>query len=223
MKPKNTFKQAVIDTFPIAMGYIPLSIAYALLISNAGLPWYWAIFMSITVYAGALQFFAANMIMMGMPLLEVATTTLIINFRHIFYGLSFPMQSLHSPIKRLYGMFALTDETYSLLASKNNLKLSEQYVFTVQWLNQSYWIIGTIMGLTLDFIIKQPIDGIEFVLTALFIVLAQEHFYRNTARRAMFYGLVASAISFLIIPQEFLSIAIALFLVMLFVDFKMKK
>lgn len=201
------------------MGYIPLSIAYALLISNAGVPWYFALLMSFTIYAGALQFFAANMVTAVMPLPEVAMTTLIINFRHIFYGLSFPMKSIKTPFKRWYAMFALTDETYSLLASQNHKKRSENYIFTVQLLNQSYWILGTIIGLSLNSILNQPIKGIEFILTALFIVLAQEHFYRKTVNLSLILGLTAALVAFWVLPKQFLSLAIATYLVFLVIHY----
>lgn len=218
----KTTRQALFDTFPVGMGYIPLSIAYALSISNAGVPWYFALLMSFTIYAGALQFFAANMVIAAMPLPEVAITTLIINFRHIFYGLSFPMKSIHTPYKRWYAMFALTDETYSLLASKNHKKRSENYIFTVQLLNQSYWILGTIIGLSLYSILNQPIKGIEFVLTALFIVLAQEHFYRKTVNLSLILGLIAAIVAFWILPKQFLSLAIAIYLLFLMTLYHLK-
>ncbi|SES86036.1 AzlC family ABC transporter permease [Thorsellia anophelis] len=215
----KTIHQALLDTFPVGMGYIPLSIAYALLISNAGVPWYFALLMSFTIYAGALQFFAANMVTAVMPLPEVAMTTLIINFRHIFYGLSFPMKSIKTPFKRWYAMFALTDETYSLLASQNHKKRSENYIFTVQLLNQSYWILGTIIGLSLNSILNQPIKGIEFILTALFIVLAQEHFYRKTVNLSLILGLTAALVAFWVLPKQFLSLAIATYLVFLVIHY----
>lgn len=223
MSPKSlsriTLGQAAFDTFPVAMGYIPLSIAYALLVSNAGVPWYYALLMSFVIYAGAMQFFAANIVLTLMPLPEVALTTIIINFRHIFYGLSFPMQSLKSPFKRWYGMFALTDETYSLLASQNHKKRSENYIFTVQLLNQSYWILGTIIGLSLHSFLKAPVKGVDFVLTALFIVLAQEHFYRKVVNLSLMLGFVSAILAVFVLPKQFLSLAISIFLVLLFLNY----
>ncbi|MFC0180218.1 AzlC family ABC transporter permease [Thorsellia kenyensis] len=219
MKKKINFsistRQALFDTLPVGMGYIPLSIAYALLISETGVPWYYALLMSFVIYAGALQFFAASIMVEMTSLPEIALATLIINFRHIFYGLSFPIDSVKTPFKRIYAMFALTDETYSLLASKNHKKRPENYIFAVQFINQSYWILGTVIGLALHAVLTGPIKGIEFVLTALFIVLTQEHFYRKVVNLSLILGLVAALAAFFILPNQFLSIAISIFLIFL--------
>ncbi|MGW7413195.1 AzlC family ABC transporter permease [Streptomyces sp. NPDC054863] len=212
--PECTVRLALRDTVPVAMGYLPLGAAYGLLLADAGIEWYWAPLSSIFVFAGAMQFLSVPLLAAGIPLFQLATTTLVINFRHVFYGISFPLNELRGRTRRAYGVFALTDETYSLVAAKAGESLSGRRIHFIQLFSHAWWILGSTTGALASMLIPSGIDGIDFALTALFTVLAQEHFYRRSSRRPMVYGALAGAVGFFAGNKHFLSVAMAVFLVM---------
>ncbi len=213
----------ITETMPIAMGYLPLGAAYGLLVVESGIDWFWAPLMSMIIFAGALQFLSVSFLAVGMPLWEIAITTLIINFRHVFYGFSYPFEKLNQPIIKLYGIFCLTDETYSLLASKNSNDLDEKSIFLIQIFSHAYWIIGAFIGTLAAIIIPQSINGIEFTLTALFVVLTQEHYYKKTNHAAIGLAIIAAGIAFFVSTTQFLSVAMALFVALLTAKFYKEK
>ncbi|MFJ8310470.1 MULTISPECIES: AzlC family ABC transporter permease [unclassified Streptomyces] len=212
--PERTVRLALRDTVPVAMGYLPLGAAYGLLLVDAGIDWYWAPLSSVFVFAGAMQFLSVPLLAAGIPLLQLATTTLVINFRHVFYGLSFPLRELDGKARRAYGVFALTDETYSLVAAKAGESLSGRRIQFIQLFSHAWWIIGSTLGAVASMALPSGIKGIEFALTALFVVLAQEHFYQRTNARPMLYGVVAGTVGIFAGSKQFLTVAMAVFLVM---------
>ncbi|MEU8433257.1 AzlC family ABC transporter permease [Streptomyces sp. NPDC029216] len=211
--PENAIRLALRDTVPVAMGYLPLGAAYGLLLVDAGLDWYWAPLSSIFVFAGAMQFLSVPLLAAGIPLLELAMTTLVINFRHVFYGLSFPFHALKGTPRRAYGIFALTDETYSLVAAKAGEQLSGRRIQYIQLISHAWWIAGSTAGALASMALPSGINGIEFALTALFVVLAQEHFYQGRNSRPMLYGLAAGVIGMFAGNKRFLAVAMAVFVV----------
>lgn len=221
--PQHTFSDAFKDSIPVCMGYVPLGAAYGLLWVNAGFDWYWAPLMSLVVYTGALQFLSVNFLALGMPIWEIAMTSLVVNFRHVFYGLSYPSEKVPQPLAKLYGIFALTDETYSLLATKDRDTLSQGKIILIQLLNQSYWFLGTLLGALASVVIPDSIEGLEFALTALFIVLMQEHAYRKENHKYLALGALASAVAFMISTEQFLSIAMGTFVFVLCIDYARQK
>lgn len=216
-------RAAIRDTVPVAMGYIPLGTAYGLLLVNSGLDWYWAPLSSLVIFAGAMQFLSVSMLAVGTPLVTVATTTLVINFRHVFYGLSFPLSRLEGFFRKLYGVFALTDETYSLVAAKRDENLSGRRIHLIQVFSQGWWVLGSTLGAVASVVIPSSIEGLDFALTGLFVVLAQEHAYRRESWRSMAYGLIAALVAYGLGSDQFLTIAIGVFLVMLAVQWWLTK
>lgn len=205
---------ALRDTVPVAMGYLPLGAAYGLLLVNAGIGWYWAPISSLIVFAGAMQFLSVSLIAAHVPLLEVATSTLAINFRHVFYGLSFPLGRIPGRPRRLYGVFALTDETYSLVAAKADEHLGGRRIHLVQVFSHGWWILGSSLGAAASIALPKDITGLDFALTALFVVLAQEHAYRKENLRSLVYGALAACFTFVAFRHQFLAVAIGSFLVL---------
>lgn len=206
-------RSALRDTVPVAMGYVPLGTAYGLLLVGAGIDWYWAPLSSLIVFAGALQFLSVSLLAAGAPLLEVATATLVINFRHVFYGLSFPVGRLESFLQRCYGVFALTDETYSLVAAKQDGELAGRRVHLIQVFSHLWWVLGSTLGAAAAVALPGGVDGLDFALTALFVVLAQEHAYRRANAVPMLLGLAAGAAAYIAARAQMLTASIALFLV----------
>lgn len=205
-------REALRDTVPIAMGYVPLGATYGLVLVNAGLAWYWATLSSLVIFAGAMQFLSVALLASGAPLAEVATTALLVNLRHIFYGLSFPLRRIEGPLRKLYGVFALTDETYSVVTAHSGEELSGRRIHLIQVFSHLWWVLGSTLGAAASTALPGQVHGIEFALTALFVVLAMEQLYKGGNARSAGYGAVAAVVAWLSAPGQFLSVALGILL-----------
>lgn len=170
---KQYFKAAFPVTIPVMLGYLSIGIAFGLLFEKAGYHFIWAFAMSLLVYAGAMQFIAVSFFYGGIGLVQIALMTLAVNVRHIFYGLSFLDKFSNMGKKKWYMIFALTDETYSLLCgTKAPPDLDERkFFFYIAFLNQSYWVLGSVIGSLVGSVITFNTTGMDFAMTALFIVI----------------------------------------------------
>lgn len=181
MKPKSIF----ILTLPILMGYVSLGAAFGILAASNGFNLFETILSSLIVYAGAAQFVLVALVTAGAGFLEVFITLFILNFRHFFYTLSLLTELREMNFLRHYIMFSLTDETFALLSAKRDTLVQlnpvqkSWYVFWLCLLNQSYWIVGSILGFLFQKGVKIDYSGVEFSLNALFVVLAYELFKQN--------------------------------------------
>ncbi|GKU24996.1 AzlC family ABC transporter permease [Clostridium folliculivorans] len=180
---KKAIKSAFPVTIPVMLGYVSVGIAFGLLLEKSGYNFLWAILMSILIYAGSMQFIAINLLTCGAGLIEIALMTLFVNIRHVFYGLSFIESFKEMGKKKTYMIFSLTDETYSLLcASKAPEGVNNnQFMFFISLFNQIYWIIGSAIGSIAGSLITFNTRGIDFAMTALFVVIFIEQWstYKN--------------------------------------------
>ena len=164
------------STFPVLFGYIPLGIAFGMLFQDLGYPWYLATLMAFFVYAGTAQFMIVGLLAAGVGLTEIAISTFLINSRHIFYGLSMLNSYGDWGLKKIYLAFGLTDETYSLVTTidlKDDTAKERQF-FIITALNHSYWVISCTIGAVIGSSFSINTQGMEFTLTALFVVLVIE-------------------------------------------------
>lgn len=173
---KSELKYAFIKSIPVMCGYIFLGIAFGILLQDAGYSFIWAFFISLLVYAGSLQFVMVPLLVSGASPLTMAVTSLFVNCRHIFYGISF-VESFNKIKQKIYMIFSLTDETYSVLCSCKNEDPSESHRgswFFISAINHSYWVIGSVIGALLGNVLPFDFTGIDFSMTALFIVILIE-------------------------------------------------
>lgn len=193
-------KAAVKVTIPVMLGYISVGIAFGLLFQKSGYNFLWAIFMSITVYAGSMQFVAINLLNSGAGFIEIALMTFFVNIRHLFYGLSFINKFKNMGNKKYYTIFALTDETYSLLCSSKAPEGidNNSFLFTISLLNQIYWVIGTLIGTIAGSLITFNTKGIDFAMTALFVVIFIEQWYTFKTHIPALIGIACSIFSLFI-------------------------
>lgn len=198
---------AFVQTVPVLCGYLFLGMAFGLLLQQAGIPVIWAFLISVFVYAGSLQFALVGILAGRGDYLSTVLLTLSINFRHIFYGISFIDKFRTMKTFRPYLIFSLSDETYSLLCSVQVPAGYEEkrVFFFISLLNQLYWIAGSVMGAFAGQQIFFNTEGIDFAMTALFAVIFTEQWISAKTHLPALLGL-CSAVVFLVFlgPDGFL-------------------
>ncbi|MGM0518569.1 MAG: AzlC family ABC transporter permease, partial [Campylobacterota bacterium] len=219
MKYKKEIKAAFKVSIPVLMGYSVLGFAFGLLLVSFDYPWYLAPIMSLFIYAGALQFVAINFFNVKAGYVDIAIATWFINLRQSFYGLSLLKRFKKTGRLKPYLIFALTDETYALLTSiKDDDQLKKRwYYFFLTAFNQFYWFLGCTIGAIVGTNIKFDTAGLEFSLTALFVVLCIEQ-YKNLKNPIPFLiGATASICGLIFVPSDkMLIFSIFLSLLLLF-------
>ncbi|MCI8360654.1 MAG: branched-chain amino acid ABC transporter permease [Clostridiales bacterium] len=161
-------------TIPVLMGYLSVGIAFGILLQATGYGPLWAVFMSLTVYAGSSQFLECTLLAQAAALPQVALMTFLLNFRHFFYGLSLLDKLKGAGCKKPYLIFSLTDETYALLTGVRPPIGKDPHVFylVIALLNQCYWVLGSFLGAALGSLFSFNTAGIDFAMTALFVTIA---------------------------------------------------
>ncbi len=216
---KRELKVAFKVSIPVMMGYSVLGFAFGLLAVSSGLKWYFAILMSIVIYAGALQFLAVSLLSAKTGFVDIFIASLMVNLRQSFYGLSL-LQKFKKAILKPYLIFALTDETYALLTTvktEKNIKKKWYYLY-LGMLNQSYWVGGTIAGSIFGSSVHFNTKGLDFSLTALFVVLAIEQYKQIKKFTPFILGGVVSIIGFVTVPKnDMLVVSIGLALIGMFI------
>lgn len=201
------------DSWAVALGLIPLGLAFGLLLTQMGFAWWWAPIFSLLIYAGSMEFLALNLVTAGVGPVSAAVTGFMVNFRHIFYGLTFPRDLVRGGAGRAYSTYALTDESYAIASARR--PRSGVQVLTIQAFCQSMWILPGIVGALVGEVIPAGIQGMEFALVALFVVLAWETF-RNS--RDLSLVLIAGGLAVLVglvAPASLLMIALSAYFLLL--------
>jgi len=194
---------------PVAMGYVPLGMVFGFLMVQAGGAWWLALLSSLFVFAGAAQFMAIPLLAAGAPLGTIVLATLVVNLRHLFYGFSLLEKRPSKAWQRMYLIWALTDENYSLLTTLPTEISSAQRVGLVM-LNHGWWILGTLIGAFLGAQISHSLSGIEFSLAALFAVLAVEQWRATRQPLPMAIAVLAYALACWCLPKHALTLAIGI-------------
>lgn len=206
-------------TAPVAMGYIPLGMVFGFLFVQAGASWLMALCASVVVYAGAAQYMMIPMVATGMPISAIALATLLVNLRHIFYGLSLLDTFPRSKLLRWYTAFALTDETYSVLTTLPR-DTPPQRMALLALLNQGWWVLGSLLGAIIGAQAQVPLEGLDFVLCSLFAVLAVEQWRARSSPLPLWTALISYAVATAFIPEHALVLAILLSIIVGTVSYK---
>lgn len=202
LKGRELLKMAFLKSLPVMCGYVFLGIAFGILAEESGLAFGWVLLMSLVVFAGSMQFVMVPLLVAGVSPVTMALTALFVNGRHIFYGVSF-VESFKKMKHRWYMIFALTDETYSVLCGCKNEDPEEKNRdgwFWIALMDQSYWVFGSVVGALLGAALPVDFTGIDFCMTALFVVILMEQVLGNKkiAGPAALIGLVVATLSLFI-------------------------
>lgn len=186
-------------SIPVAMGYLPAGIAFGVLAQVAGIPIWATIMLSLILYAGAAQYACLPMLSAGLPIGSIATNIAAINLRHVFYGVPLLRYLPTQKLARTYCLFALTDETFSVMTSLPT-ESRKALILPISLFNQSWWVLASAIGVMIGSALNDLIPHLDFALICLFVILAYEQF--QTIKR---YFPIAIAIVALVIASLFTS------------------
>ncbi len=205
-------KEAAVKSLPIMFSYIFVSMAYGILMESAGLHWYYSLFVSMTVYTGAFQFVFVTLAGSGATFITIALTAFLMNSRQSFYSLTFVDEfndigrknGLKGKLKKLYMIQTMTDETYAVncvIQNENGKSRDEKQktMFGVAFLSRLYWMAGAVIGGVLGQIIPFDMTGIDFCMTALFVVIFLDQWESARSHVPALVGIVTSILCLFIV------------------------
>lgn len=200
----DVIKKAFYKTIPVMAGYIVLGIGFGILLHNAGYGMIWAFAMSALIYAGSMQYVGIGLLTGGASVVTTIITTIMVNARHLFYSISMIDKYKDSGKYKPYLIFALTDETYSLLCDDDGEANGSinRYRFFVSLFDQCYWVLGSVIGSLLGSMIRFSTAGIEFSMTALFIASFTEQWIESDNHLPAIVGIVSTVMCLVVFGSE---------------------
>lgn len=198
------FKKAFPYTIPVLTGYLFIGIAFGVMYAEKGYSFLWAILMSLLVYAGSGQYLAVNFFVPGISFVQVIFLTFMVNVRHVFYGVSLLERFNKMGKSRWYMIFGLTDETYSLLCTTKVPEgvAESKFMLAMSLMNQSYWVLGSAIGALAGSYLPINSEGIDFAMTALFVVIFVEQWYEKRNRIPEMIGVLVAVICLLVFGAD---------------------
>lgn len=206
------------DMWLVALGLIPLGLAFGLLMTQSGFAWWWTPIFSTVIYAGSMEFLAIDMVLTGVGPVSSAITSFMVNFRHLFYGLTYPRSSIRSGVPSAYATYALTDEVYAITSTLRG-RPSGARLLTITVVCQIAWLASGIVGALAGAVIPAGVEGFDFALTALFAVLAFEGFQ---ASRDLSAPLIAGGLALgaaVVLPDQVIIVALVSYFLVLLLRF----
>ncbi|OAN37760.1 branched-chain amino acid ABC transporter permease [Mycolicibacterium iranicum] len=197
---------------PIGLAFIPLGMALGFLVVHAGLAWWWAPTFAAVIYAGSLEFLMVHLAASAAPIVTVALTTFVVNSRHVFYALSFPLDRVRGLLGKAYSTYTLSDEAYAVGVSPEAQRWTTRPILLMQLLFHLLWVAGAMLGGLVGEAL--PIDGLvglDFALTALFIVLGIDAFRQRPDWLTAAGASACAVAAWLVVPGQLLVSAFAAF------------
>jgi len=200
----RTIRQAFFKSIPVLAGYVVLGIGFGILMRDAGYGVLCTAAMSLFIYAGSLQYVGVGLLAGGASVLTTAITSLMVNARHLFYSISMIEKYRDAGKYKPYMIFALTDETYSLLCDGMTPSGvdTNQYRFLVSIFNHSYWVTGSVIGSLLGAVLPFSTEGIEFSMTALFVAAFTEQWLTTKDHVPALTGLICTLLCLIVFGKD---------------------
>ncbi|WP_141781614.1 AzlC family ABC transporter permease [Nocardioides albertanoniae] len=196
---------------PACVAVVPLGLALGVLVVQSGLAWWWAPVLGAVVFAGSMEFLLVGLLAATAPLAQIAVSTLLVNFRHVFYAITFPMHRVGGGWWRAYSTFALTDEAYALTATPDSAGWSRARIISIQAFFHVAWVLCVAIGAGLGSLIPPQVVGLDFAVTALFVVLGIEAYKVRRSVPVSVVALACAIVAALISPANMLLIAMGMF------------
>lgn len=193
---KNSFKAAFPHTVPIFAGFWFLGLTYGIYMNVSGFSFWYPMIMSITIFAGSMEFVTVNLLMGAFDPLQAFVMTLMINARHLFYGISMLDKYKGTGWKKFYLIFGMCDESFSINYTADIPDNCDKgwFMFFVNLLNHFYWFLGSTLGGICGSFIGFNTEGIEFVMTAMFVVIFMEQWMKEKNHTSSLLGLGLSVL-----------------------------
>ena len=201
---RKAFRTALPYTVPVLVGYLVLGISYGVLITSAGFPFWMPMLTSLTIFAGSMEFVLVNLLLSSFDLAQAFLVTLMVNARHLFYGISMLDRYKDMGLKKLYMIFGLTDESFSVVSVTDAPEGVNQgwFSFFVTLLDHSYWFAGATLGGIFGSLLHFNTEGLEFVMTAMFVVIFMEQWKKEKSHFSAVIGLVLPVVCLLIFGAD---------------------
>ena len=213
-------RAGVKDAWVVALGLVPLGLAFGLLMAQAGFAWWWTPIFSTVIFAGSMEFLAIDLVLTGAGVWTAALTTFMVNFRHIFYGLTFPRHVVRPGLPTAYATYALTDEAYAVgSAAHARGPLTSARLLSIIGFIQALWIIAGIVGALAGYVLPPDLEGMDFALTALFAVLAWDSFGASRDYSAPLIAGTLALIAAVLVPGQVAVAALLAYFAVLLVRF----
>ncbi len=193
---RKAFKAALPYTLPICVGFLFLGMSYGFLMRSKGFSFVYPMLMSMFIFAGSMEFVASNLLLSAFNPVYAFFLTLMVNARHLFYGISMLDRYKNTGLKKFYLIYGMCDESFTINCTITPPPDIDQgwFMFFVTLLNQIYWVTGATLGALLGYVIHFNTKGIEFVMTALFVVMFVNQWREAADRRPSLLGLGCSAV-----------------------------
>ena len=200
----NALKAAFPHTIPVFTGYLVLGISYGVLMTASGFPFWIPMVTSLTIFAGSMEFVLVNLLLSGFHLLQAFMMTLLINARHLFYGLAMLDKYKGMGMKKLYLIFGLTDETFSIACSIDPPAEVDRgwFCLFVTLLDHCYWFLGATLGGIFGSVLHFNTEGLDFVMTAMFVVIFMEQWKKDTNHLSAIIGVVLPVICLMVFGAD---------------------
>ncbi len=191
-------------TIPIFAGFWFLGLTYGIYMNVSGFSFWYPLFMSLTIFAGSMEFVAVNLLLGAFDPLQAFAMTIMINARHIFYGISMLDKYKGTGLKKLYLIFGMCDESFSINYTADVPADVDRglFMFFVTMLNQFYWFFGSTLGGIFGSLITFNTEGLEFVMTAMFVVIFLEQWLKDKNHIPALMGLGLSVICLIAFGSE---------------------
>lgn len=197
---KQAFKAALPYTLPICFGFLFLGMSYGFLMHSKGFPFVYPLFMSLFIFAGSMEFVTVNLLLSAFHPLSAFLLALMVNARHLFYGISMLDKYKNCGPKKFYLIYGMCDESFSINCAVTPPPEIDRgwFMFFVTLLNHIYWVSGATLGALLGYVIHFDTTGIEFVMTALFVVMLVGQWEETDDHRPALTGIVCSLVCLLL-------------------------
>ncbi len=203
-KKLKALKAAFPHTIPIMTGFLFLGMTYGIYMNVSGFSFWYPMLMSMTIFAGSMEFVTVNLLLGAFHPLEALTMTLMINARHLFYGISMLDKYKDTGLKKVYLIFGMCDESFSVNYTADIQEDVDKgwFMFWVTVLNQFYWVLGSTLGGIFGSFIRFNTEGLEFVMTALFVVIFLEQWMKEKNHISAIVGLVISVLCLVLFGRD---------------------
>ena len=220
---QHDFRLAVADSSVVMLGIAVLGLGLGIILNAHGLPIWTAPLLSALVFAGSVEFLMVGMISGGTPLASIALTVFLVNARHLVYGLSYPLHSVKGFWAKALAIHTLCDEAFALNSGPDRNERSGARILWVNTLIYVSWILSVVLGYVLGASFLNDLKGVDFVMVAIFTVLAMDGYRANPDRVTALFVAISAAIALIFAPSSFLVVALGSYVVLLLARFPVAK